>query len=226
VRPVASPSELERREARAQTAAELAERARRQAAAPPPGELAEAAPEPVPAPTPPAAPAVSGAAGGSRADNAMAGAAPARAAEAKSESPRATGPVPTATAGRDAQPSGFASVVFGEPEGRLRWRIVEGRRLESSSDGGTTWSARFTEASARLTAGSAPAIESAWVVGTRGTVLRLAVPGGWTRVARPSDVALVAVSAIDGLRARVTDVNGTSYETSDGGATWQMVGAP
>ncbi len=30
------------------------------------------------------------------------------------------------------------------PAGRLRWRIADGRRLESSSDGGTTWTGQFT----------------------------------------------------------------------------------
>ncbi len=110
---------------------------------------------------------------------------------------------------------------FAEPGGRLQWRIAEGRRLESSSDAGVTWTARFTTGRGdRLRAGAAPAIDSAWAVGERGLVLRLSVPGGWTAVARPDAAALVAVSATDGRSARVTTADGRVFETADGGATW------
>ena len=73
---------------------------------------------------------------------------------------------------------------FAEPGGRLRWRIADGRRLESSSDGGATWDPATRSAAdaianghGRLRAGTAPAIDSAWAVGERGLVLRFSVPG-------------------------------------------------
>ncbi len=108
---------------------------------------------------------------------------------------------------------------FAEPGGRLQWRIADGRRLESSSDGGATWTGRYT-AGDRLRAGIAPAIDSAWAVGERGLVLRLTVPGGWTPVSRPAAATLIAVSATGSQVARVTADDGRVFETVDGGATW------
>jgi hypothetical protein len=119
----------------------------------------------------------------------------------------------------------FSSVMlalpsFAEPGGRLRWRIADGRRLESSSDGGTTWTGQYTARDERLRAGTAPAIDSAWAVGERGLVLRFAVPGGWTAVSRPAAATLIAVSATGAQSARVTADDGRVFETADGGATW------
>ena len=109
---------------------------------------------------------------------------------------------------------------FAEPGGRLLWRIADGRRLESSSDGGTTWTRALHGAGDRLRAGTAPAIDSAWAVGERGLVLRFAVPGGWTAVSRPAAATLIAVSATGAQSARVTADDGRVFETADGGATW------
>lgn len=111
------------------------------------------------------------------------------------------------------------ALLFAEPDGRLQWRIANGRRLESSSDGGTSWAPKHT-AQARLHAGSAPSIDAAWAVGDGGLVLRFTVPGGWAAVNRPADVALVAVSATSGTTARVTAADGRVFETTDGGQSW------
>jgi hypothetical protein len=111
---------------------------------------------------------------------------------------------------------------FAEPGGRLRWRIADGLRLESSSDGGTTWTRQYT-ARDRLRAGTAPAIDSAWAVGERGLVLRFVVPGGWAEVSRPAAATLIAVSAISAQSARVTADDGRVFQTADGGATWTPV---
>ncbi len=121
-----------------------------------------------------------------------------------------------------------APTVFAEPGGRLQWRIVDGRRLESSSDGGVTWTGRPIPRGARLRAGAAPAIDAAWAVGEGGLVLRLSVPGGWAAVTPPAPLTLVAVSATDGRSARVTAADGQVFDTADGGATWTPVtpGAP
>jgi Putative zinc-finger len=119
--------------------------------------------------------------------------------------------------------SASALPSFAEPGGRLRWRIADGRRLESSSDGGTTWSERYTAIGDRLRAGTAPSIDSAWAVGERGLVLRLTVSGGWTAVSRPVEATLTAVSATGAQAARVTADDGRVFETADGGATWTQV---
>jgi hypothetical protein len=112
-----------------------------------------------------------------------------------------------------------AMPMFAEPGGRLQWRIAEGRRIESSSDGGATWNRSHT-ARHRLRAGTAPSIDSAWAVGERGLVLRLVVPGGWSVAPPPATVTLVGVSATDAQHARVTAEDGRVFETADGGTTW------
>lgn len=119
-----------------------------------------------------------------------------------------------------ADAEGFApAITFGEPDGRLRWRIAGGSRIESSSDAGATWNARYT-ATSRLRAGSAPAIDTAWVVGDGGLVLRFAVPGTWTPVNRPTTATLVGVTAGSADAARVTAEDGRVFATTDGGRSW------
>ncbi len=171
-----------------------------------------------------------------------------RAAEESSEAKLATAanreaaradtePAAGATAGRAAPtralPVGVSRAVedetaittaaFAEPEGRLRWRIVGGRVVDSSSDGGATWTRRLAHRADMLVAGSAPDLGTTWVVGARGTVFRRAVPGEWEKVTSPTDATLVAVAAQDARRARVTAQDGRRFETNDGGATWTPV---
>lgn len=120
------------------------------------------------------------------------------------------------------------AITFGEPGGRLRWRIAGGARIDSSSDAGVTWNERYT-ATSRLRAGSAPGIDTAWAVGEGGLVLRFAVPGTWTPVSRPTTATLVGIAASSADAARVTAEDGRVFETADGGRSWTPVegaGAP
>ncbi len=211
---------------------------------------AAAPPSPPPAPVPVAAPAVAeagtadarerraneaevaeaitttGAVGG-RADAASRQRGAARAEPARAQPVGAEGDDKAGAKEELAKTLGYAAAVagpvFAEPGGRLRWRIADGRRLESSSDAGLTWKARYTARGDRLRAGTAPAIDSAWAVGERGLVLRLAVPGDWSAVKRPAAVGLIAVSATGADTARVTAEDGRVFATTDGGATWKLV---
>ena len=126
-----------------------------------------------------------------------------------------------ATLGFGAGELRTAVATFAEPEGRLRWRIAaDGRHIESSSDGGASWTERYASRAARLRAGSAPSIDAAWAVGERGLVLRLTVPGGWAAVAPPVAATLTAVTATSADAARVTTDDGRVFVTTDGGRTW------
>lgn len=187
---------------------------------------APAAPEPAPAPPP----AVAAAAGAMAADKqAVAAARPQApsAAAAPVAPPSAAGPAAAENAAsfrEKLEAVGGARVIdgpsFAEPEGRLRWRIVRGRVIESSSDGGVKWNPAFDAGVVRLNSGSAPSMAAAWVCGAKGAVFRRVVPGGWTRVANPTTDDLVSIIAASDSSARVTTQTGQVFETTDGGATW------
>src|SRR5262249_38487299 len=52
-----------------------------------------------------------------------------------------------------------------------RWRIVAGRTVQRSMDGGSTWQDQELGVSVALTAGSSPMPSVCWLVGSGGTVL-------------------------------------------------------
>jgi photosystem II stability/assembly factor-like uncharacterized protein len=72
-----------------------------------------------------------------------------------------------------------------------------------------------------LVRGAAAAKGGCWMIGANGLVLRTRPAGGWERVARPTTPNLVTLTATDHLIATVTDDQGRSYRTTDGGATWR-----
>jgi hypothetical protein len=101
-----------------------------------------------------------------------------------------------------------------------RWRITRGRIVEHSTDGGTTWQEQPTGATSTLAALSAPSPLVCWVVGQAGVVLLSTDGLTWRRMGFPTTADLVSVRATDERTARVTDVSGRRYVTTDGGMTW------
>ena len=106
------------------------------------------------------------------------------------------------------------------PESMSRWRITGGRSIERSTDGGATWQQQFSDATFTLAAGSAPSPSICWVVGQAGVVLLSTDGRTWHQVGAPTTTALVSVRAVDERTATVTDVNGRTYVTTDGGVRW------
>jgi hypothetical protein len=105
------------------------------------------------------------------------------------------------------------------------WRTGDGGRIERSTDGGKTWKPQNSRVRADLTAGSATSDKVCWIVGKAGTVL-LTTDGGkhWKQISTPITDDLGGVHATDAFHASIWDVpNRNSYETSDGGATWQRL---
>lgn len=125
-------------------------------------------------------------------------------------------------AARSRSAAGVAAgieVVSSDPQ--IRWRVGPGVVVQYSADGGSTWAAQETGASAPLTAGSSPSPLVCWLVGRTGTVLR-STDGGrqWQRVAFPEAADLVAVRASTALAATVDLADGRRLGTTDGGQTW------
>jgi len=130
-----------------------------------------------------------------------------------------SGAAADAVARSAAQANVLAAEII-SPDSMSRWRITGGRVIEHSTDGGATWQEQPTGATSALTAGSAPSPTICWVVGQGGVVLLSTDGRTWRRMGFPTTVDLVSVRATDERTATVTDANGRTYVTTDGGVTW------
>jgi photosystem II stability/assembly factor-like uncharacterized protein len=142
-----------------------------------------------------------------------------------------------AAGGRAGQ--GLAEIV--SPEPMFRWRLISPATIQRSTDGGVTWTSqsnrapelsflgRPQNASARtlapltLNAGSAPARDICWIVGSDGIVLLSLDGTSWQRRPFTEPVNLTAVRAVDAKAAVVTTEDGRQFSTVDGGATWSKI---
>ena len=107
--------------------------------------------------------------------------------------------------------------------GKSIWRFGEHGAIAHSSDGGKTWKSQEMPVTANLTSGSAPAKNICWIAGATGTLLRTTDGGKrWQLIITPIAGDLGGVLASDGKRARIWDLpRQATYQTSDGGKTWQ-----
>lgn len=110
------------------------------------------------------------------------------------------------------------------PGGKNSWRLGNAGVIERSSDKGKTWKPQNSSVYVDLTAGSATSDKLCWVVGKAGTIL-LTTDGGqhWKQIPSPIAGDLSGVQATDAQHASVWDAaHGQSFETQDGGQTWQQ----
>lgn len=110
------------------------------------------------------------------------------------------------------------------PGEKHAWRLGDGGLIEVSTDRGKTWKPQSSGIATDLTAGSAASDKVCWVVGKSGTLL-LTVDGGknWNQIASPISGDLGGVHATDQSHASIWGVaDRTSFETNDGGVTWQL----
>jgi Photosynthesis system II assembly factor YCF48 len=114
-------------------------------------------------------------------------------------------------------------VTISAPGGLASWRVGPAGIIEFSSDAGKTWTVQPGGVIADLLAGSAPSDQVCWIVGRSGTIVRTTNGGAhWQRLRLPTQDDLRSVSAADAQHATVSSTNGT-YQTTDGGATWNKV---
>src|SRR6266403_4172675 len=110
------------------------------------------------------------------------------------------------------------------PDNKVFWKLQPAGTLQLTMDGGKKWKSLDTGANANLTAGFALSSRVCWLAGKAGTLLLTTDRGAhWTRITTPITGDLGGVRASDAKHASVWDAaNHVSYETSDGGATWQL----
>jgi Photosynthesis system II assembly factor YCF48 len=113
-----------------------------------------------------------------------------------------------------------ARTLVRSPDPHVLWRISNGRYVEMSADGGTTWRTQWTNATAHVVAGSAPSADTCWLVGRGGIVLLTTDANKWHAVTPPADGDFASVIAVDASSATITTTDGRSFQTSDGGKHW------
>jgi hypothetical protein len=108
------------------------------------------------------------------------------------------------------------------PDPQVLWRISGGRSVDMSADAGATWRAQWTSPTAQVVAGSAPSIDTCWLVGRGGMVLLTTDANKWQTITPPADADFASVAAVDASSATVTATDGRQFKTSDGGKHWTV----
>ena len=115
-----------------------------------------------------------------------------------------------------------ARMLVPSPDPQVLWRISSGRYVEMSVDAGTTWRTQWTSPTAHVVAGSAPSIDTCWLVGRGGIVLLTTDANKWRTLTPPADADFGSVAAVDASSATVTATDGRQFKTSDGGKHWSL----
>jgi hypothetical protein len=117
----------------------------------------------------------------------------------------------------------IGEVTISAPGGLVSWRVGQAGIIEFSPDAGKTWALQPSPVTTDLLGGSAPSEKVCWIVGSSGTILRTTDAGAhWQKLRAPVQDDIRAVVAVDARRATVSLTNG-SYQTTDGGATWNKL---
>jgi putative zinc finger protein len=129
--------------------------------------------------------------------------------------PAASSPAiaPPATASPSA-----AAARRGGIAGQIQARTMAA--VAANSFCGNGWPPPPAEAGREITAGSAPSADVCWMAGRGGTVLRSTDHQTWQRANFPEPVDLSAINSTDARMATVVTIDGRTFTTSDGGATW------
>ena len=107
------------------------------------------------------------------------------------------------------------------PDNSARWRVVQGRIVQGSSDAGATWTNQFNGADGvELTTGAAVSPTVCWFAGRAGVVILTTDGRQWRPMTLPERADLVSIVATDARSATVTAADGRVFATTDGGRTW------
>jgi len=117
----------------------------------------------------------------------------------------------------------LGEVTIATPGGLVSWRVGQAGVIDFSSDAGKTWTLQPSGVTTDLLGGSAPTDKVCWIVGSSGTILHTTDAGQhWQKLRPPVPEDILTVVAEDARRATISLTNG-SYQTTDGGATWNKL---
>jgi hypothetical protein len=114
------------------------------------------------------------------------------------------------------------------PGSSVVWRTGRAGLLEFSQNGGSSWSRQTSGVLVDLLTGAAPSDKVCWIVGRVGAILLTTDAGEhWKIVSSPISEDLGGIRATDALQATIWNAKNTkTFETSDGGLTWQRIANP
>jgi hypothetical protein len=109
------------------------------------------------------------------------------------------------------------------PGGKSVWRFGDQGAIFHSKNSGKAWESQISGVTAKLTTGSSPSEKVCWIAGANGTLLRTTNGGKhWQLVITPIAGDLGGVHSTDANHASIWDApNRASYQTADGGVSWQ-----
>ena len=109
------------------------------------------------------------------------------------------------------------------PGGKSVWRFGDQGAIFHSKNSGKAWESQISGVTAKLITGSSPSEKVCWIAGANGTLLRTTNGGKhWQLVITPIAGDLGGVHSTDANHASIWDApNRASYQTADGGVTWQ-----
>ena len=109
------------------------------------------------------------------------------------------------------------------PGRKVNWQLGAAGMIERSEDAGATWTIQTSGVVADLLVGSAVSDQVCWVGGQLGTILRTTDGGAhWVKVRSPVDDDILSVFAVSARQATISNARGT-YQTTDGGITWNKL---
>jgi hypothetical protein len=113
------------------------------------------------------------------------------------------------------------SLEFVSPDPNRRWRIVNGTRIDYSTNAGVAWQPALGPVQGSLVSGATPSATVAWVVGKAGAIFMTTDGTRFERIPFPEAVDLLTVVADDDRQATVLTADGRRFATRDRGATWE-----
>jgi hypothetical protein len=121
-----------------------------------------------------------------------------------------------------ATATAFSTLSAFAPDGRAGWKYQGAGVIKRTTDSGASWTDQALPAGVRLSLLSAASERVCWAAGPGGVLARTIDGLNWHLVTGPSQATIVGLVASGGTSARVRTADGLTYETHDGGVTWQQ----